>query len=170
MFRRVTLVQSLAGALLLTVAGAASAHTSSPMLSAPAAVVPATPAAPASIAAAAPGADGPLWPWLAPLVLLPLLFGRRGPKLVAATLAAVLVVFAAESAVHSVHHGLAGEKTAVCPIASAAEHVAGADVGTIAVDGPVFTASNLRQDLGPIVAQLRPLSPYQGRAPPSALA
>ena len=170
MLRRVTLVQALVGALLLLVGGAAGAHTGAPMLSVPVAVVPAAPTAPASIAAAAPAADGTLWPWLAPLALLPALFGRRAPKLVAATLAVVLVVFAAESAAHSVHHGLAGERTAVCPIASAAAHVAGADVEAIALDGPVLAASPLRQDLGPVVATLRPLSPHQGRAPPSALA
>jgi hypothetical protein len=73
MLRRALLAETLAGALLLLVAGAAGAHTSGPMLSppAPAAAVAATPAPPAALGAAATSADGALWPWLAPLLLAP---------------------------------------------------------------------------------------------------
>jgi hypothetical protein len=167
MLRRALLVQALAGALLLLVAGAAGAHTSGPMPSPPA---PAPAVHAASLAAATPGATVPLWPWLAPLALAPVLLRRRAPRLVAATLAVVLVVFAAESAVHSVHHGLAGREPAACPVASAAMHLTGTDVESVGVALPVLAAGPPLAEPGPRAATLRPLSPHQGRAPPSALA
>jgi hypothetical protein len=175
MLRRVALVQALAVALLLLVAGGAGAHTSAPMLSAPVVASSVTAAfaevmPPASIAAATPRADTTLWPWLALLALVPVLGRRRAPRLLAAALVLVLVVFAAESAVHSVHHGIAGDGTAVCPVASAAAHVAGSDLEAVAAPAPAPAAGPALTESGPLSTTPRPLGQHQGRAPPSALA
>ena len=167
MLRRAALVLTLVAALVLAGVGAAGAHGPAPALSAAA---PVAPAPAASLAAAAPVADVPLWPWLAPLALLPLLGRRRTRKVVATALAIVVVVFAAESAVHSIHHGLGGERSAVCPVASAATHVAGTDVETVAVEGPAPALDPAVQESDPLASKLRQLGPHQGRAPPSALA
>jgi hypothetical protein len=82
----------------------------------------------------------------------------------------VLVVFAAESAVHSVHHGLAGRATAACPVASAAMNLAGTDVESVGIALPVLAVGSPFVETGPRATTLRPLGPHQGRAPPSALA
>lgn len=159
-------------ALLLLVAVPAGAHTSAPAIAAPSSVAPAAvaPAAPAAIGAAAPAADLPLWPWLALAALVPALARRRAAKLLVTAVALLLVVFGAESALHSVHHGVAGERTALCPVASAAAHVAGTDVETVAVAAPAPALEPALEESDPLASKLRRLGPHQGRAPPSALA
>ena len=156
--------QALVVALLLLVPAPAGAHTSAPVISAP------SPVAPAAIGAAAPAADLPLWPWLALAALVPALVRRRAAKLLVTALALLLVVFGAESALHSVHHGVAGERTALCPVASAAAHVAGTDVETVAVAAPAPATEPAVEETDPLASTLRQLGPHQGRAPPSALA
>ena len=122
---------------------------------------------PVSIAPATP-APRPLWPLAAGLALaglaLTVVAPRRALRL---ALVLLLVVFTAESAVHSVHH-LADQQAAKhCVIAAASAHVHG-----VSLDAPAQTLW-LPTPVGAVAAAApdrpgaRPLRPDEGRAPPA---
>ncbi len=163
MLRRVGLAPALAGGLLLLAAGVAQAHTAGPAEP----VTHALPTAPASIGAVAPTPVVPVWAWLAALAALPVLGGRRRRRAVAAALVPVLVFFAAQSALHSVHHAVSDTRDAVCPVASAAAHVAGTDPAPVALATPAPALERPLPERAPRAVALRPLGPHQGRAPPA---
>jgi hypothetical protein len=92
----------------------------------------------------------------------------RARRLVAIGLVVVLVVFAVESAKHSVHHAPT-DQPAACPTALVAAHLNGATVDTLTLEAPIVLIGARLDTLDPRVSSLRSLDPKYGRAPPSAL-
>jgi hypothetical protein len=93
--------------------------------------------------------------------------GARCRRALAGTVAALLVFFAFESAVHSVHHLDSDTEAARCAIASAANHLNGLTGEPIAVGQSEAPAEALIADvqgppLGPLVRAI------PGRSPPLA--
>ena len=92
----------------------------------------------------------------------------RSRKVAVAALVVVLVVFALESAQHSVHH-VFDDQLAACPTALIAGQLNGALVEALALEAPVRLVGP-RLDLpDSSLSPLRSLDPQHGRAPPSAL-
>jgi hypothetical protein len=163
---RVLLVNLAVVAVTILVAGGpAGAHVGAPETLE--VFTPATSAAVPVLAADLASAHVPLWP-LAALAVAALIAARIPPRrTLGLALVALLAVFAAESAVHSVHH-LADRQTATqCVVALASAHVHGA-----AADVPAAT-----EWLPAVVGEIalaepdrpgaRPLRPDEGRAPPA---
>jgi hypothetical protein len=128
---------------------------------------PATSAAVPVLATDRAGADVPRWSLLA-LAAVVVLAARMPPRrTLGLALVALLAVFAAESAVHSVHH-LADQQAAtqcVVALASAHVHVAAPEVPAAtewlpAIAGEIALAEPHRPGA-------RPLRPDEGRAPPA---
>jgi hypothetical protein len=99
------------------------------------------------------------------LVALACALGRRRPRrTVAVVVGLLLVVFAFESGVHSVHHSATADPSH-CAVASAVAHLSG-DVATLeTLPAP---AAGRRSGAHPddSTSAVRPLRPDSGRAPP----
>jgi hypothetical protein len=108
-------------------------------------------------------------PWLLGVVTLAAtgVLLRRRRRLAVGALAFLLLVFAADSAIHSVHHLTDPRGAADCRVLSVAQHLQGNTAGPTAVlhapsaTGPLVTAQaeSFRGDV--------PLRLELGRAPPS---
>ena len=110
-----------------------------------------------------------LWPVGLALVLVAVALAHRpSRRLFVAALAIVLVVFAVESALHSVHHTFDDQPVA-CPTALLAAQLSGAIVETPALEVPIAVVAARLDAPDPSVSSLCPLDPQHGRAPPSAL-
>ena len=92
----------------------------------------------------------------------------RSLRIAAAGLVVLLSVFAVETALHSVHHGLHDGPVA-CPTASIAAQICGTTIDALTLEAPLAPAGLLRVAPGRGLSSLRPLDPPHGRAPPSAL-
>jgi hypothetical protein len=93
---------------------------------------------------------------------------RCSRRLVVAALVVVLVVFAVESAQHSVHH-VFDDQPAACPTALVAAQLSGELVETVALEAPNLLVGSRLDPLDPCVSPLASADPKYGRAPPSAL-
>jgi len=92
----------------------------------------------------------------------------RSRKVLVAALVVVLVVFAVESAQHSVHH-VFDDQLAACPTALIAGQLHGSLVETLILEAPIPLVAP-RLDLSDSAfSPLSSLDPHHGRAPPSAL-
>jgi hypothetical protein len=161
--------------LTLLVVATLEAHPRKPQVSDPpvavAPVVPSEPIrepqAPPPSLVAAPG--GPLPWWLVPAVVLAVggAMTLRSRRATAAVVLALLAVFAAESALHSVHHIGDPRGAEQCLVLSFSQH--------LSADCPSLTGTPLpARDPGCTVALASagrpvefPLRPDQGRAPPA---
>ena len=92
----------------------------------------------------------------------------RARRLVAAALIVILVVFAVESAQHSVHHG-PNDQPAACPTALVAAHLSGTTVEALTLDAPILPVGARLDAPDPRISPLSSFDPQYGRAPPSAL-
>ena len=93
---------------------------------------------------------------------------RRRRVLVTSGLVALLVVFAFEEAVHSVHHGLGSAEAKGCAVAAASAHVTGTTVGSVTATDlvpPPAEEQRLESNLARPYVSYR--SPVQERAPPA---
>jgi hypothetical protein len=125
-----------------------------------------TPAAPAP--AEAPAPQRTPWVPLAGLVIAAVVSWplRRGA--VAPALAALLVVFAFEDALHSVHHGFDPAETADCVIAVASAHVPATTIDAAPVaDLAALSGEDARLEPHRASLPARPPSTDQERAPPA---
>jgi hypothetical protein len=164
------LVALMAGALLIAV-GPAAAHTGllpvEPTLLLPAAE-PASPPAVIPVLRAVPEPVALPWTVLLATGLMATAVWWRPRRAVALSLILLLSVFAFESALHSVHHGLDSQQGDACVIAAAAAHVSAGLVDANFESEVLLRAAGTtpeHQSAGPAI---RFLSPDQGRAPPSA--
>lgn len=81
-----------------------------------------------------------------------------------------LALFAAEDAIHSVHHLLAEPaEVAACTFATASAHLAGTAVELVSAEPPLLPRLELAAALKPPAPPLQPLRRDQDRAPPRAV-
>jgi len=178
--RALGLIAVLLLAATLVAAAPAAAH--SPAASAGSAVGPVA-AAPENVPGSAPADPAPVESsrgWLiASALLLGLGLGvspglrlgverpqRRPRRVLLVALGLLLVVFAFENALHSVHHGLDEKRAGECTIAAAASHLS-----AVSADAPVATSVVLSvvgraDEIALTAPPARLLEPDQGRAPP----
>jgi len=95
---------------------------------------------------------------------------RCAGRVVPASLAVVLALFALESAEHSVHHLGDPDAASACVVLCVSQHVTGAEGAGTAVVGlpaPLVSAAPpiTDQEVRPLLAY----RPFEGRAPPAAL-
>ena len=111
-----------------------------------------------------------IWPFVLALAsIIGALARRRSRRVAAAALAVVLVVFAVESAQHTVHHAF-NDRTVACPTALIATHLNGTTVEGLAVDAPILLVGARLDSPYQRVSPLGSFALQHGRAPPSALA
>jgi len=99
-------------------------------------------------------------------VLLALARGRSR-RWLALAFASLLVLFAHEAGLHSVHHLGSEPPAAPCPVATAAAQLGGLCVDAIALDGPVLDVAGHVVPAAPALVVVRPAHPTTGRAPPA---
>ena len=159
-------ILAVAGLLLVGSATAAWAHTPSEspgVESAPAVVRTLVVTPPVAV----PPSPAILWLGLAVTVLLGLAVVAPRRVLVA-TLALALVVLAAETGVHSVHHLTDRHAAAQCAVASASAHLLGTEQ-PVAPDGAwIAPPTSIVVVVQSVRFGSRPLRPDEGRAPPAA--
>jgi hypothetical protein len=93
--------------------------------------------------------------------------GHRPRRVVVVALVLLLCVFAFEHAVHSVHHGFGPHQQAECTVAAASAQLAAVQVHDVGLWSPVLPVIGRAEIAPPPFVLTRPLSPDQGRAPPS---
>ena len=169
MLRVVALTATLA-VLLLGGAGTVGAH---PEL-AESLGLASSPAVPGGLdelrAAGAYDSTAIAWPFVLALAsIIGVLARRRSRRVAAAALAVVLVVFAVESAQHTVHHAF-NDRPVACPTALIATHLNGTTVEGLAVDAPILLVGARLDSPDQRVSPLGSFALQHGRAPPSALA
>jgi len=106
--------------------------------------------------------------WWTPVVLAmaAALAWRRPRRAVALALVLVLAVFAFESGLHSVHHGLDQTQASSCSVAMAGSHLSATAVDDRAPDDVILPVVALSTETCAPDPIARPASPEQGRAPP----
>jgi fumarate reductase subunit D len=164
---------ALIGVLLATVAivGAAApvaAHPGGP-IAPPAAPPLDTAAMPAVAAAVTLGAPGfsPLLVAGALLILAAAAAARRRPRAaLVVALALLLTIFAFETALHSVHHGLDPKQSNECAIAAASAQLAAVTVDTVIESSVILAVAGRATEPGRSPAPIRLVGPDQDRAPP----
>jgi hypothetical protein len=116
----------------------------------------------------APTPESPEFAWPAlPIIaaILALVWWR--PRVVAAVvLVLLLVVFAFEDALHSVHHGIDQAQASACPVAAASAHLHATPVDGVAPCGVILPADGFAIEMSASEPILSLASPQQGRAPP----
>jgi len=121
-----------------------------------------------SVPAAVADPQAVVWSLLAVLLVTIVAMSRRRRVLVTSGLVALLVVFAFEEAVHSVHHGLGSAEAKGCAVAAASAHVTGTTVGSVTATDlvpPPAEEQRLESNLARPYVSYR--SPVQERAPPA---
>lgn len=168
---RVTLSLLLVLALL-AIAGPATGHVTTP--AAPAAIL-ATTDAPVVVPVLSAASVPPGLPWHLPAAVAAALAlaavtapGHRPRRAVVVVLILLLCVFAFEHAVHSVHHGFDPQPQAECTVAAASAQLAAVQVDDVGLWSPVLPVIGRAEIAPPPFVLTRPLSPDQGRAPPSS--
>jgi hypothetical protein len=164
--------------LLLSGASAVEAHPGMQAATVPAALGidtaldepnsgPAAPLAAASSFAAAPATPS-AWTWVL-LLILPVVAAARGLRSargLALVVALLLVVFAWESAVHSVHHLKDPRQAERCPVYSASQQVTGLTATPATPDLPPPLPTLDRPVAQAVQFLSRALAGEQSRAPP----
>jgi hypothetical protein len=157
-------LRAIAVSALLALAAPALAHDATRAADSTAGVLsPATSEASAPASSAEPPAAGLTWLALGAVALA---IRRRPRRAVVLALALVLLIFAFETALHSVHH-LGGEQASHCAVASVATHLSGLGVPSISLGDPVLRADGQMLAIAPRVWPAGPLRPVTGRAPPT---
>jgi hypothetical protein len=168
------IVMLLAGLAVLAAAAPAGAHTASsvvievlhtwaPDLPPVGAADPVIPVDPASLLLTAIV--------LGALVGLGIEGARRHPRrAMVLGLGLLLVIFAFEDGLHSVHHGFDAKQYDECTIAAASAHLSALSVDSVLATSVVLVATEGALETDPASPLPRLLDPHQGRAPPFATA
>jgi hypothetical protein len=173
--RAVALIaMSLAGLAVLGAAAPAGAHTAAPVV-----IEVLRTSAPDLPPVGAPDPVSPVDPasLLLPAIVLGALVGlgiegaRRHPRrALVVGLGLLLVIFAFEDGLHSVHHGFDAKQYDECTIAAASAHLSALSVDSVLATSVVQVATEGAVESDSASPLLRLLDPHQGRAPPLAAA
>lgn len=112
----------------------------------------------------------PDFPWQVVLAgLAAVAFGahRRRRRVLAFALVLLLVTFAFEVGLHSVHHGADPHQIADCAAAAASAHLSATPVACLVAGEVTLPAVATTTEIDPSRSPLSPLRPDQGRAPPA---
>ena len=116
--------------------------------------------------ATAPEMPGVPWPALAIVAVAAALGWWRPRRAAALALVLLLVVFAFEDGLHSVHHGLVPAQPSSCQVAAAGAHLHATPVDGAAPCDVILPVVALAVETSPSDQIASLASPEQGRAPP----
>lgn len=123
---------------------------------------------PGLLLSAAPEEPGVPWTVLAVALASAALVWWRPRRAAMLALVLLLVLFAFEDGVHSVHHGFDRSAAASCAVAAVATHLSATAIDGLPTCDTVLPVVATITPAGDLTVAVRLIGPHQGRAPPAA--